>query len=272
MRLTVATWNINSVRLRFPQVSRFLAKHSPHVLCLQETKCPDENFPRKDFERAGYRHIALHGQKGWHGVAIVSKLPFADMERNSFCGKNDARHVAVTFDGQAKLAKPLTIHNFYVPAGGDEPDPAVNEKFAHKLAFLDELVRCPASRAAKSGDRTILVGDLNVAPLEHDVWSHKQLLDVVSHTPIECEKLVRVQRASGWIDVMREFVPETEKLYTWWSYRAPDWAKANKGRRLDHIWASPALEGAAKKMSVLRETRGWTRPSDHVPVIATFDV
>jgi exodeoxyribonuclease-3 len=272
MRLSVATWNINSVRLRIGQVTRFLSKHAPHVLCLQETKCPDENFPRHAFERAGYRHIALHGQKGWHGVAIVSKLPFTDIARDHFCGKNDARHVAVTYDAGTKFARPLTIHNFYVPAGGDEPDPTVNEKFAHKLTFLDELVDCNASRMARSGDRVILVGDLNVAPLEHDVWSHKQLLDVVSHTPIECKKLTRAQRSSGWFDVMRGFVPETEKLYTWWSYRAPDWAKANKGRRLDHIWASPALQGTARTMTVLRDARSWQRPSDHVPVIATFDL
>ena len=272
MRLTVATWNINSVRLRIRQVTRFLSKHAPDVLCLQETKCQDESFPRRDFERAGYTHIALHGQKGWHGVAIVSKLPIADIARDRFCGKNDARHVAVTFDEKATRSKPLTIHNFYIPAGGDEPDPAINEKFAHKLAFLDELTACTAHRAAAGGDRAILVGDLNVAPLEHDVWSHKQLLDVVSHTPIECEKLVHARRAGGWIDVMRNFVPETEKLYTWWSYRAPDWAKANKGRRLDHIWASPALAGAAKQMTVLRDARGWQRPSDHVPVLASFDV
>lgn len=272
MRISVATWNINSVRLRIRQVTRFLSKHAPDVLCLQETKCQDENFPRRVFERAGYAHIALHGQKGWHGVAIVSRLPIADVTRDRFCGKNDARHIAITLDEKTTGSKPLTIHNFYIPAGGDEPDPAVNEKFAHKLAFLDELKDCPASRAARSGDRAILVGDLNVAPLEHDVWSHKQLLDVVSHTPIECEKLTHAQRAAGWLDVMRGFVPETEKLYTWWSYRAPDWTKADKGRRLDHVWASPALDGAAKQMTVLRDVRGWRRPSDHVPVIATFDL
>jgi exodeoxyribonuclease-3 len=272
MRFSIATWNINSVRPRLAQVERFLKRQEPDVLCLQETKCPDDRFPRKDFERMGYHHIALHGQKGWHGVAIVSRLPFADVARDRFCEKNDARHVAVTFDAGSHLSKPLTVHNFYVPAGGDEPDPAVNEKFAHKLAFLDELCGCSAARAAKAGERALLVGDLNVAPLEHDVWSHRQLLNVVSHTPIEVEKLAGVQQAGRWIDVMRSFVPATEKLYTWWSYRAPDWLKANKGRRLDHIWASPALQGAAKTMAVVRDTRGWTRPSDHVPVIAAFEV
>jgi exodeoxyribonuclease-3 len=272
MRFTIATWNINSVRLRMEQVERFAAGYAPHVLCLQETKCPDDRFPRAGFERLGYRHIALHGQKGWHGVAIVSKLPFAHVSRERFCGKVDARHVAVTFENADEFPTPITVHNFYVPSGGDEPDPTVNEKFAHKLEFLDELRRCSASVAATAGERAILVGDLNVAPLEHDVWSHKQLLDVVSHTPIEVEKLTIAQRAGCWTDVMRGFIPEPAKLYTWWSYRALDWRRSDRGRRLDHIWASSALAGAAQTMTVVRETRDWGRPSDHVPVLATFEL
>ena len=272
MHLSVATWNVNSVRLRFPLIEKFVADHAPDVLCLQETKCPDELFPRKDFARLGYEHVALHGQKGWHGIAVVAKRPFADVTRDNYCGKKDARHVAVRFDGVAGIAKPVTVHNYYIPAGGDEPDTAINEKFAHKLAFLDELQSCTACREAIGGERSILVGDLNVAPLENDVWSHKQLLRVVSHTPVEVEKFTAMQQAGGWIDVMRGFIPEPEKLYTWWSYRAPDWARSNRGRRLDHIWASPALERTAKEMKVVREARGWERPSDHVPVIASFDL
>ena len=93
----------------------------------------------------------------------------------------------------------------------------------------------------KAAGRAILVGDLNIAPLEHDVWSHKALLSVVSHTPIEVEKLDRAQAAGPWVDALRKFVPADQKLYTWWSYRSPDWAAADKGRRLDHVWVSPAL-------------------------------
>jgi exodeoxyribonuclease-3 len=272
MQFTVATWNINSVRLRIRQVEQFLSRYAPDVLCLQETKCPDDRFPRSEFERFGYSHIAMHGQKGYHGVAVVSKHPFSDVSRDSFCGKNDARHIAVSFDGKAHFAQPLTVHNFYVPAGGDQPDPEINEKFAHKLAFLDELACCSASRTAGGGERALLVGDLNVAPLEHDVWSHRRLLSVVSHTPIEVEKLTCVQQAGRWIDVMRGFIPEPAKLYTWWSYRAADWVNADRGRRLDHVWASPALQGTAKAIAIARETRNWTRPSDHVPVVAAFDL
>jgi exodeoxyribonuclease-3 len=271
MRISVATWNINSVRLRIDQVARFVKAFRPDVLCLQETKCPDQKFPLKRFARLGYVHSALNGQKGYHGVAVLSRLPFDQTSMRIFCERSDCRHIAVVLGERAGLRDPLAIHNFYVPAGGDEPDPGINAKFAHKLAFLDEMRVC-AELAAASHPRAILVGDLNVAPLEHDVWSHKRLLDVVSHTPIECEKLTAVQVAGSWIDVMRGFIPEPTKLYTWWSYRSPDWAGADKGRRLDHIWVKPELGDRVSAMTVARQARAWRRPSDHVPVVATIEV
>src|SRR3989440_5985474 len=237
MSLAVTTWNINSVRLRINLVARFIKAVRPDVICLQETKSPDDAFPLKRFRRLGYTHAALNGQKGYHGVAVLSRLPFESVTIDNYCGKQDCRHIAVTLGETAGICDPVTLHNFYVPAGGDEPDPAVNEKFAHKLSFLDELHAMKKLRP-QNGERAILVGDLNVAPLEHDVWSHKQMLRVVSHTPRECEKLVAVQKAGDWVDSMRLHTPEPAKLYTWWSYRAPDWARANKGRRLDHIWCS----------------------------------
>ncbi len=271
MQLTVTTWNINSVRLRINLVAKFLKAERPDVLCLQETKCPDDKFPFKRFKRLGYTHVALNGQKGYHGVAVVSRLPFDKIDVRNFCDKVDCRHVAVTFGEKAGLREPAVLHNFYVPAGGDEPDPAINVKFAHKLAFLDELRSRPELRPGAK-DRAILVGDLNVAPLEHDVWSHKQMLRVVSHTPIECDKLTAAQTAGSWYDVMRRFVPEPAKLYTWWSYRAADWAAADRGRRLDHIWVSPELADRVSALKIRREARGWERPSDHVPVTAQVEV
>lgn len=264
MPFSVATWNINSVRLRIGLVRRFLAERRPDVLCLQETKCPDANFPVAAFREAGYRHVEIHGQKGYHGVALVSRLPLEDVDKRQFCGKADARHIAATVRYQGR---PVTIHNLYIPAGGDEPDPAINPKFAHKLSFLDELRGC---MQAISVPGSILVGDLNVAPLETDVWSHRQLLKVVSHTPVETERLERARTAGGWVDLMRRFVPPQEKLYTWWSYRSPSWEASNRGRRLDHIWTAPDLAAAATAMSVVKEARSWERPSDHVPVVATF--
>jgi exodeoxyribonuclease III len=264
MPLTVATWNVNSVRLRIDLLLGFLADHAPDIVCLQETKCANGHFPLAALQRAGYPHIAVHGQKSYHGVAILSRRPFLAEERRVFCERDDARHLAVTVDAGG----PLTIHNFYVPAGGDEPDPDVNWKYAHKLAFLEEMEARMADMAA---GRSLIVGDLNVAPLETDVWSHRQLLNVVSHTPAETERLERARTAGGWVDVMRRFVPPEEKLFTWWSYRSPDWERSNRGRRLDHVWASEVLAGEARSMQVLREARSWQRPSDHVPVLAAFE-
>src|SRR4029079_3959950 len=156
-------------------------------------KCPDDAFPLKRFKRLGYEHAALSGQEGYHGGAVLSRLPIEAFSIETFCGKTDCRHVAVELGERAGLRDPITLHNFYVPAGGDEPDPQINEKFAHKLGFLDEMTACEGIRPAAS-ERAILVGDLNVAPLEHDVWSHKQMLKVISHTPVETEKLTAAQK------------------------------------------------------------------------------
>ena len=272
MQLKVTTWNINSVRLRINLVARFIRATQPDILCLQETKCPDDAFPLKRFKRLGYDHISLNGQKGYHGVAVISRLPFESFHARTFCGKNDCRHLSVVLGDRAGLRDPITVHNFYVPAGGDEPDPQVNPKFAHKLSFLDEMHACEEIRPAAL-QRAILVGDLNVAPLEHDVWSHKQMLKVVSHTPIECEKLTAARKVGAWVDTMRVHTPEPEKLYTWWSYRAMEnWRVSDRGRRLDHVWTSDALADRVSNIKVDKHYRGHQRPSDHVPVTATLEL
>jgi len=271
MALKITTWNINSVRLRINLVGRFLRAAQPDVICLQETKCPDDAFPLKRFKQMGYEHFALNGQKGYHGVAVLSRLPFESKDLQNFCGKTDCRHISVVLGERAGFADPITLHNFYVPAGGDEPDPEINRKFRHKLDFLDEM-RAHAGLRPEKSQQAILVGDLNVAPLEHDVWSHKQMIRVVSHTPIECEKLVAARAAGNWIDSMRVLTPEPEKLYTWWSYRALDWRAADRGRRLDHIWASDALADRVSAIDIGKNYRGAARPSDHVPVTATLEL
>ncbi len=268
MSIRLATWNINSVRLRISSVVRFLEEYTPDILCLQETKCPMGQFPTADLKACGYGHIAENGQPGYHGVAIVSRLPLENIERRQFCGKNDARHIAASFPAAAGLR----VHSLYIPAGGDVPDPAANEKFAHKLNFLNELTDWFAASKKDALERTVLAGDFNIAPLEHDVWSHKQLLKVVSHTPVEVEHLERMRSAAGWVDVMRQHVPHDQKLYTWWSYRSRDWSGADKGRRLDHIWLEPDLAKSCKHIEVVRAARGWPRPSDHAPVLAELDL
>jgi exodeoxyribonuclease III len=268
MSLSIASWNINSVRLRIGLVEKLLREKAPDILCLQETKCPQGQFPSASLKKLGYEYLAEFGQKGYHGVAIVSRIPFKEQHSRDFCLKGDCRHVAAQFEGKT----PFVLHNLYVPAGGDEPDPKINEKFDHKLKFVAEMEEWSRDHAKPDGFEAVAVGDFNIAPLETDVWGHKELLKVVSHTPIETNALKRIIKAGNWVDVMREHVPPEEKLYTWWSYRAKDWEASNRGRRLDHVWATPGLAKTSTRIEVLKDARGWTQPSDHVPVIAHFDI
>ncbi len=262
MPFTLATWNINSVRLREGLVQRLLTEEAPDVLCLQEIKTPVDKFPVEGFAALGYRHIVARGQKGYNGVAILSRLPITDAGDRDYAGLGHARHVA------ARLENGVTIHNFYVPAGGDIPDRAENVKFGQKLDFLTEMRDV---FHADRPQRAILVGDLNIAPREDDVWNHKALLKIVSHTPVEVEHLGAAQEAGAWVDITRKDVPEG-RLYSWWSYRSPDWDTADKGRRLDHVWATPDIANAGHSSRILRPARGWEQPSDHVPVFASFDL
>ncbi|MXP65481.1 exodeoxyribonuclease III [Roseomonas sp. M0104] len=261
--LRIVTWNINSVRLRLPLLTDLVRDLAPDVICLQETKCPDELFPHEGVAGLGFPYRAVRGMKGYNGVAVLSRIPLAIREGDpDWCEKGDCRHLGVTLD----VPGGLDLHNFYVPAGGDVPDRAANPKFAHKLDFLAEATAWNQARGPAR--RAVMLGDLNIAPLEHDVWSHRQMLGVVSHTPVEVEALASWQQAGAWHDALRHFVPPSEKLYTWWSYRAKDWAAANRGRRLDHIWVSQDLAGSLSGCDVLRAARGWAQASDHVPVMA----
>ncbi len=262
MPFTLATWNINSVRLRADLVSRLLAEEAPDVLCLQECKSPVDKIPLDVFAARGYTHLVARGQKGYNGVAILSKIPIVDAGDRDFAKLGHARHVAAT------LENGVTVHNFYVPGGGDEPDREKNEKFGQKLDYLAEMRDWFHEEAP---EKSILVGDLNIAPREDDVWDHKKLLKVVSHTPIEVEALAQVQDAGKWVDITRQDIPEGN-LYSWWSYRSPDWDAADKGRRLDHVWATPDIASAGHSSKILRPLRGWEKPSDHVPVFASFDL
>lgn len=262
MTFTLATWNINSVRLREPIVCKLLQEEAPDVLCLQECKSPVELIPTEAFAALGYTHMVARGQKGYNGVAILSKLPIKEVGAKDFAQLGHARHIA------GQLENGVTIHNFYVPAGGDVPDREKNEKFGQKLDYLTEMRDWFQAEAPQ---KSILVGDLNIAPLEDDVWDHKKLLKIVSHTPIEVEHFNDVMQAGDWHDVTRADISEG-KLYSWWSYRAKDWDAADKGRRLDHVWATGDIASKAHSSRVLRSARGWEKPSDHAPVFATFDL
>lgn len=270
-RLTIASWNVNSVRLRLPQIERLVRGHAPDVLCLQETKVVDSLFPAQALAEMGYPHQVVRGMKSYNGVAIVSRVPLLDPMELSFCGRDDCRHIAAQVPFAGVAGGRLELHSLYIPAGGDKPDPDMNPKFAHKLAFLREVEQWFLANRGYH-DPLVLVGDFNVAPLETDVWDHKKLSRVITHTPVEIAHLQRLQQSLNWIDCARRFVPPSEPLFTWWSYRqqGDDWRTANRGRRLDHIWATPPLNEALTAFEVVNDARGWEPPSDHAPVILTL--
>ena len=261
--MKLVTWNINSVRARLHLIEQMVAVENPDVICLQETKVEDGKFPLEPLRAFGFAHIEIFGMKAYHGVAILSRLPLADHARHHWCDIDDARHQSVTLPGGIEL------HNVYLPSGGDEPDPGINPKFAHKLRFMTEQAAWWGQQ--DSSRPRILVGDLNVAPLETDVWSHKQLLKVVSHTPIEVEHFGRMQAAHNWVDSVRAKIDPAEPLFTWWSYRARDWRASNRGRRLDHIWVTPPLAPKVSGARVLTDARDWEKASDHAPVLIELD-
>ncbi len=258
--LTVVTWNVNSIRARMDLFAKMVRMVKPDVVLLQETRCNDDSFPMKPMKRRGFKYNALNGSGGHHGVAILSKVPILDVKVDVIGGIDHPRHISAVVDHGG----PIRLHSLYIPAGGDEPDVAINPKFAHKLAFLEEMLTWGQAQVAEP---SLLTGDFNIAPYQDDVWSHKQLLKVISHTPVETEALERVRAEQGWVDIVRRDKPIPEKVFTWWSYRNPVWPGNNRGRRLDHVWASPHVASRVST-SILTEARGWEKASDHVPIVA----
>ncbi len=263
--MKLITWNINSVRIRLDHIARVVADEDPDVLCLQEIKCQPAEFPRAAFEDMGLGHLHICGQKGWHGVATASKHPITPLDDRGTCREGQARHAISQIKG-------LEVHNLYCPAGGDVPDPQVNPKFDHKLDVFARLTQDFGGRPA--GEKLVVLGDLNIAPGEHDVWNHKYMLKVVSHTPPEIESMGRLMASYDFLDMVRHHTPAPEKLFSWWSYRAKDFRASNRGLRLDHVLVSPALAPAAKtgRSYTRDDVRGWDKPSDHAPVVAVLDV
>ncbi len=246
-------------------MTRFVELENPDILCLQEIKIESDKFPIDWFEQFGYVHHFINGQRAYHGVAILSKLPISNPMSHHWCGLDHARHSVVSLGANTEL------HNVYIPAGGDEPDIEANPKFKHKLDMLEEMA-CWFSTERRPDQRVIIVGDLNIAPLETDVWSHKQLLNVVSHTPVEVEKLGELKASLQFVDAVRKIINPETKLYSWWSYRARSWEQSDRGRRLDHIWVTQPLADSVRDARVTRDARGWEKPSDHVPVTVDLEI
>lgn len=268
MRLRLATWNINSVRPRGELIGRMVDEIAPDVLCLQEIKCQTGEFPTAMFEALGYSHFRVAGQKGWHGVAIASRLPIEDAPKLDVCREGHARVVGARIAG-------IEIQNFYIPAGGDIPDRELNKKFDHKLDFFEKLTAELKQRDPRAP--LVVTGDLNVAPGEFDVWNHRYMSKIVSHTPVEIEAFRAMEASLGFSNLVREATPEPEKLASWWSYRAQDFRASNRGLLLDHILVTPGLREAAfdagkAQARIHDDVRGWDKPSDHAPVTADFRI
>ncbi len=259
--MKIISWNLNSIRARKEQLLQILKKEKPDFLCLQETKVTNQSFPEEQIKKLNY-FIFKNGMASYNGVAILSRHNIENYNINNFCGKPDCRHIELIY-------KKIKIHSIYVPAGGDEPNPLRNEKFDHKLKFLDEML---IFFMKNKNHNHIICGDLNVAPLEDDVWSHKSLRNVVSHTRIEREKILKILETCNFEDTVRKFIAPPKNVFTWWSYRSPDFSVNNRGRRLDHIWISKNSFLKSNSASIMKDYRKIIKPSDHVPICANISI
>ena len=258
--MKIVSWNINSLRLRLPLLKKFIDNFAPDIICLQEIKVSNDQFPLLEVNALGYNFVEFDGEKSYNGVAVLSKYPISTHNKIDILNYQQKRHLFT------KITTPIgaiNLHNFYVPAGGDIADIALNAKFDHKLKFIDWMGEYFSNNPQPN---TIILGDFNVAPEPDDVWSHRQLLNVVSHTPIEVAKLNKLKKLGNFIDCHRHFAPAHEKIYSWWSYRALDPLKSNRGRRLDHIWISQDLQNNLVSTKIYVDFRCENNPSDHVPV------
>ena len=254
--ISIVSWNINSIRARMHLIDKLIYEENPDILCLQETKIPDDIFPAEYFKEKGYSYIFYRGQKAYSGVAILSKIESELLPYKNFVA-DEARDIAVYIPKYD-----LTIHNLYVPAGYDY-DGVNSVKFAHKIKYVEEMIEW---NYANKPSRSIFLGDVNIAPLDNDVWSHKQLLKEISHTPREIDLFKQWESSGNLIDAPRQFCSEDKKLYSWWSYRNRDYKKTNRGRRLDHFMLTSDIKSYLSASSYLYEYRSFDNPSDHIPI------
>ena len=257
--MKLATWNVNSIKSRLGHVLKWCEVNRPDVLCLQETKVTDAAFPRKEFAHLGYEHAAVHGQRAYNGVAIISLSPLADVTTGLPSDKTDThkRLVAATVDG-------VRIVNAYVPNGGT-PD---SDKYVYKLKWLARL-RKYFDKEFTPDEHVVLCGDLNVAPHELDIWSPARFKDKVHFTRAERDALLNVKRW-GFTDLFRQMNGEVRE-YSFWDHA--EWSfRKNQGMRIDHIWASHALADTCTSSYIDKAPRRWELPSDHAPVVAEVAV
>ncbi len=256
--MKIATWNVNSINARMEHLLAWLKRASPDVVCLQETKCIDENFPLEPIESAGYE-AAFMGQKSYNGVAILSRHKISEVQKNFPGDQDDApkRFLAATIKG-------IRVVNTYIPNGTE----LWTDKFTFKLDWLQRLRKFFDSECDTKSD-VLLCGDFNVAPDERDVWDPKLWEGKLHFTKPERAALDHVKKW-GFVDVFRKLHGD-EKLYSWWDYRQGAFPK-NHGLRIDHIWTSAPLAEKCKECEIDISTRKLEKPSDHAPVIAEFKI
>ncbi len=255
--MKIATWNVNSLKVRLPHVLDWLAASQADILCLQETKLTDENFPAEDIEAAGYR-VVYSGQKTYNGVAIISKQEATGVITD-VPGLDDPqrRILGATIGG-------IRVLNLYVVNGQE----VGSEKYAHKLHWLDRVTDYIESQL-KEHERFIVLGDFNIAPEDRDVHDPEAWHERILCSTPEREALNKLL-ALGLTDSFRQFEQE-DNSFSWWDYRAAAFRR-NRGLRIDLILTSKALGEAATACSIDKEPRRLERPSDHTPVIAEFDL
>jgi len=259
--MRIATWNVNSINARLETVVRWFEEAQPDVACLQELKCLDEKFPAEPFERLGY-NLAIHGQKTYNGVAILSKRPLEDVRRGLPEGEGDdhARYIEAVVSGP----EPVRVASIYLPNG----NPVSTEKFAYKLAWMERLQRHAQALLALE-EPLVLLGDYNVIPEPRDAefpanWTGDALFQPESRAAF---------RALKWLGLYDAYLQAdgAPGAYTFWDYQAGAWQR-NNGIRIDHALLSPQAVDRLRGVSIHKDVRGWEKPSDHVPLVVDLDL
>lgn len=260
--MKIATWNINGVKARIDNLRQWLSDFSPDIVCLQEIKSVDEGFPRLEIEALGY-HVETHGQKGFNGVAILSKLKPEDVLRGLPGDDSDeqSRYIEAVFSVPAGA---IRVASIYLPNGNPSDDPV---KYPYKLAWMERLRRHAEQRLSLE-EPLILAGDYNVIPEPHDCYDPAAWATDALFLPTTRAAFRRLENL-GLTDAIRATTDQT-KLYTFWDYQAGAWQK-NNGIRIDHLLLSPEASDRLVSTSVEKSVRAWEKPSDHVPVVGIFD-
>ena len=259
--MRIATWNVNSVNARIETVVRWFEEAQPDVACLQEIKCVDEKFPTEAFERLGY-NIAVHGQKTYNGVALLSKAPLEDVRRGLPGDDSDeqARYIEAVISGP----RPVRVASIYLPNG----NPVPTEKFAYKLGWMARL-HAHAKHLLALEEPLALMGDYNVIPEPRDAETPKAWVDDALFQPETREAF----RALKWLGLTEAYLAAdgAPGAYTFWDYQAGAWQR-NNGIRIDHALLSPQAADHLKAATIHRDVRGWEKPSDHVPLVVDLDL